>query len=81
MSDDLLHPPMQPFYDERPRKRRRANIQNQRPEYYERKRRELAEQIAKPVGERVGHLRTWKSGDFTEEEVAALKQKYERKGK
>lgn len=76
MSDDLDRPPLKPFYDPGPAKRkRRTAITNMRQEYYERKKRELAEQLAKPVRERIGGLRTMRSGDFSEEELRAIKER------
>jgi hypothetical protein len=72
MSDDLLRPPPVPFYAEKPKRKRRGVIVNQRKEYWDRKRKELEEELAKPVEKRVGKLRTLQSGDFTKEELVEL---------
>lgn len=80
MSDDIYRPPPQPFYAETAnKKRRRPVITNYRKEYFERKRRELAEELAKPIEQRVGKLKSMANGDFTPEELAEIVRKVGKK--
>lgn len=80
MSDDVYRPPPHPFYEERGRgKRRKPVIVNRRPEYYERLRKMLADELERPVSERTGKLRTLKSGDLSQAEVDEIKRRYKLK--
>lgn len=76
--DNTGAPPERPFYVERKvKKKKPSNIASpMRKEYYARKRRELEEELSKPVKERIGKLRSLKAGDFSAEEVRALVAKY-----
>lgn len=65
------------FY-ERPKKRIVLSKRRLREEARRRKEQELADELAKPPEQRVGKLRSLKSGDFSEEEMAELRRRYER---
>ncbi len=76
MEDNFDQPPREPFYAKKPEKRRKPiRFKTQRPEYYERLRKALADELAKPVEGRIGKLKTMKSGDFTPLELLKLKRR------
>lgn len=79
MSDDFHNldaPPKDPFYAPKKKRRKKIKLKNQRPEYYARLRKQLADELAKPVKDRLGKLKTLKSGDFTEAEIKEIKKRY-----
>jgi putative component of toxin-antitoxin plasmid stabilization module len=57
-------------------KKRHHNVTAQRPEYYARFEKMLADELAKPVEGRVGKLKTLKTGDIDPVVLQQIKSRY-----